>query len=183
MKELEIMALIEGTTGNNLLEGTGASDTIRGLAGKDTLKGFAGNDFLYGGVGNDSLLGGGGNDKLFGGKGNDTLKGGAGADTLDGGPDTGVFPDVDHLFGGAGADRFVFGPNGGRDDIMDFEDDVDTIYISRTYFATKAEVLQNISSSGGDSAIDLSGTGADNPRIVILNIDQNQLANDIVMFG
>lgn len=176
------MALITGTSGNNLLEGTGANDEIRGLAGNDTLKGFAGSDLLYGGTGNDSLLGGGGNDQLFGGRGNDTLKGGAGNDRLDGGPDTGVSPNYDRLFGGAGSDRFIFGENGGRDDIMDFEDDIDTIYISRTYFATKQEVLQNISSSGGDSAIDLSGTGADNPRIVIYNVDQNQLANDIVMF-
>jgi Ca2+-binding RTX toxin-like protein len=133
-------------------------------------------------AGNDTLLGGTGNDRLLGGGGNDILKGGAGNDTIDGGADGGVFPNIDKLFGGAGADRFIFGPNGGRDDIMDFQDDVDTIYISKTYFATKQELMQHISSSGGDSAIDLSGNGDDSPRIVIYNIDKNQLSNDIVLF-
>jgi Ca2+-binding RTX toxin-like protein len=154
-----------------------------GNAGANLLKGTNLVDRLVGNGGDDTLVGRSGNDKLFGGDGNDILKGGAGNDFLYGGRDGGDFENLDKLFGGAGADRFIFGPNGGRDDIMDFQDNVDTIYISRSYFATKQEVLDNISSSGGDSAIDLSGNGNDNPRIVIYNIDASQLANDIVLFG
>jgi Ca2+-binding RTX toxin-like protein len=162
--------------------GDGAGNGLIGTSVADRLVGNGGNDTLTGLAGNDTLLGGTGNDRLLGGGGNDILKGGAGNDTIDGGADGGVFPNIDKLFGGAGADRFIFGPNGGRDDIMDFQDDVDTIYISKTYFATKQELMQHISSSGGDSAIDLSGNGDDSPRIVIYNIDKNQLSNDIVLF-
>jgi Ca2+-binding RTX toxin-like protein len=162
--------------------GNGAGNGLIGTAVADRLVGNGGNDTLTGLAGNDTLLGGTGNDRLLGGGGNDILKGGAGNDTIDGGADGGAFPNIDKLFGGAGADRFIFGPNGGRDDIMDFQDDIDTIYISKTYFATKQELLQHISSSGGDSAIDLSGNGDDSPRIVIYNADKADLINDIVLF-
>ncbi|GHC44322.1 calcium-binding protein [Neogemmobacter tilapiae] len=162
--------------------GDGAGNGLLGTAVSDRLVGNGGNDTLTGLGGNDTLLGGTGNDRLFGGGGNDILKGGAGNDTINGGGDGGSFPNIDQLFGGAGADRFIFGLGGGRDDIMDFQDNVDTIYISKTYFATKAELMQNVSSSGGDCAIDLSGNGDDSPRIVIYNIDKSQLANDIVLF-
>ncbi len=44
------------------------------------------------------------------------------------------------------------------------------------------DVLDNCSSSGGDSAIDLSKTGADFPRVILLGLDDyNKLANDIVL--
>ena len=63
---------------------------------------------------------------------------------------------------------------------MDFEDDVDTIYIDKDFgFATVQEVLDHCSSSGGDSAIDLSKNGDDFPRIVLYGLDDyNKLAND-----
>jgi uncharacterized protein len=163
-----------GNAQSNLLTGTNGIDQLYGRGGNDTLKGVGNDDRLFGGLGND---------KLYGGSGNDILKGGDGNDMLFGGPDGGAFGSLDKLYGGAGADRFVFGANGGRDDIMDFQDNVDTIYISKAYFATIQEVLENCSSSGGDSAIDLSGNGDDNPRIVLYGLDDfNKLANDIVLF-
>lgn len=163
--------------GNNL------ANTLVGSNGIDQLIGNGGNDTLLGRGGNDLLNGGTGNDRLFGGNGDDLLKGGAGADQLHGGNDGGAFDHHDTLFGGLGADRFYFDAGGGRDDIMDFQDNVDTIYISHTYFATVQDVLNNASSSGGDSAIDLSGTGADAPRIVLHGLDDfNKLADDIVIF-
>ena len=162
--------------------GDGLGNGLIGTSLADRLVGNGGNDTLTGLAGNDTLPGGSGHDRLFGGGGNDILKGGAGNDTINGGSDGGSFPNIDRLYGGNCADRFVFGPGGGRDDILDFQDDVDTIYISKTYFATKKALMQNVSSSGGDCAIDLSGQGDDSPRIVIYNIDKSQLANDIVLF-
>jgi Ca2+-binding RTX toxin-like protein len=89
------MAIINGTSGDDIRVGTAAADTINGLAGSDILIGLAGNDilngdaesgpfgndWLYGGSGNDTLNGGGGDDILNGGSGDDTLEGGIGIDT------------------------------------------------------------------------------------------------------
>lgn len=140
-----------GNRGNNLIESGGGHDVIRGMAGNDrllgqdgndalfgndgfdflfgqngndTLYGGNGNDVLDGGVGADRLFGEAGNDRLLGGWGNDQLFGGAGNDTLNGGLGN------DTLRGDAGADTFVFAA--GRDVITDFQNDVDTIGVSRT---------------------------------------------------
>ncbi len=91
------MAIINGTSGDDIRVGTLSADTMNGLAGNDTLVGLAGNDVLngdavlgpygndnlIGGAGNDTLNGRGGNDWLIGGTGNDVLNGGAGIDTAD----------------------------------------------------------------------------------------------------
>jgi Ca2+-binding RTX toxin-like protein len=90
-KETLIMAIINGTAGNDIKYGTHAADTINGLAGDDT---------LYGGLGNDSILGGLGNDKLLGEGGDDYLNG-SGASVN--GRGTGEY---DELVGGLGADTF-----------------------------------------------------------------------------
>jgi Ca2+-binding RTX toxin-like protein len=79
------LAVITGTSGDDVLFGDLSNDTINGLGGNDILFGQAGDDTLNGDAGNDSLFGGVGNDVLKGGSGKDTLSGGAGADTLDGG--------------------------------------------------------------------------------------------------
>jgi hypothetical protein len=141
------MPIINGTNNGEKLLGSGLADVIRGLGGNDLLFGLGGNDQLLGGVGNDRLDGGAGNDRLNGGSGNDKLVGGAGRD---------------QLTGGAGADQFIFKVGMGRDDVMDFQDDIDTIVIDSAFgFTSVAEVLEFCSSSGGDSAIDLSKIGAD----------------------
>ena len=85
------------------------------------------------------------------------------------------------MTGGTGNDRFYFAPGSGRDVVNDFEEGPDKLYISQSYGFSKAEILANSSSSGGDSAIDLSGTGADSPRIILLGLD-NVVASDIVLF-
>ena len=129
---------------------------------------------MFGGEGNDVMLGDEGSDVMHGGNGIDRLAGGDGND---------------FLTGGAGADHFTFVVSAagtvasGRDDVMDFEDDVDTIYIDKDFgFATVQEVLDHCSSSGGDSAIDLSKNGDDAPRIVLYGLDDyNKLANDIIL--
>ncbi|MEK7351941.1 MAG: calcium-binding protein, partial [Nitrospirota bacterium] len=63
------MAIINGTSGDDVLNGGAEDDSIDGLAG------------------NDELHGGGGQDSMFGGAGNDYLDGGTGADTMAGGVD------------------------------------------------------------------------------------------------
>jgi Ca2+-binding RTX toxin-like protein len=50
------MAVILGTTGNDLLTGTSGDDSLSGLAGNDSLTGGAGNDTLTGGPGADQFI-------------------------------------------------------------------------------------------------------------------------------
>ncbi|MBL0408012.1 hypothetical protein JKG68_29370 [Microvirga aerilata] len=66
------MAVLLGTSGNNVLRGGTRPDQIYGFGGADTLYGNESNDFLSGGSGNDSLYGGVGNDTIVGGRGADT---------------------------------------------------------------------------------------------------------------
>lgn len=95
------MAIIFGTSGNNVLAGGAGDDFILGYDpavpipdGNDNLTGGGGNDSLYGGNGNDTLDGDTGTDRTFGGNGNDRIidddfvnfdihNGGAGIDTID----------------------------------------------------------------------------------------------------
>lgn len=77
------MAIIKGTTGNDILAGTAGDDQIEAFGGNDLLTGNDGNDLLHGGDGFDVLRGGNGNDTLVGGEGLDTLEGGVGRDLLD----------------------------------------------------------------------------------------------------
>lgn len=83
--------------------GNNKDNTLLGSSKDDTLIAKNGDDTLKGGAGKDDLKGNGGEDVLFGGKGNDRLNGGSKSDT------------------------FVFLNGDGRDRIVDFKDDVDTI--------------------------------------------------------
>lgn len=133
----------------------------RGDNGNNVLKGTNDNDTLTGKGGDDDLYGRGGNDKLHGGRGDDDL------------------------YGGAGRDKFYFDLNSGKDFIRDFRLGQDKIYISKDYgYDNVAEFLQEFGhSSGGDTAIDLSGTGADDHQIVILGVDNyEELTGYIVFF-
>ncbi|MGV6801460.1 MAG: calcium-binding protein [bacterium] len=51
------MAIINGTSGNDVLNGTVDDDEIYGLGGNDSLFGDTGNDLLQGGTGSDTLQG------------------------------------------------------------------------------------------------------------------------------
>ena len=79
--------------------------------------------------------------------------------------------------------QFEFRLRSGRDIVYDFQDNVDTLYIDRDYgFTSVSQLLKFASSSGGDSAIDLSKNGDDSPRIILLGVDNfNKLADDIVL--
>ncbi len=126
----------------NMFSGGAGNDVLEGLGGRDTLLGGLGRDILRGGDGKDSLIGGGDDDTLYGGDKDDDLHGGAGADTLFGGNgnDTlsgGIFADTlrggkgdDRLVGGNGTDSFVFASGDGRDVIVDFKLNTDTITLN-----------------------------------------------------
>ncbi len=121
--------------GNDKVNAGGGVDVVKGGLGKDVLNGEAGNDKLFGNGGNDRLNGGAGRDKLFGGAGNDRLDGGKGNDALR---------------GNAGADRFIF--KDGKDVVLDFQDDIDTVVFSRSLVngsLTKAR-LANIVDEGAN---------------------------------
>ena len=80
-----IMAIIDGTPGDDTLVGTSDPDTINGYGGNDQIIGLEGDDYLYGGDGHDLLFGYEGNDFMYGESGDDFLRGYDGDDYLDGG--------------------------------------------------------------------------------------------------
>ena len=182
-----------GGTGNDIIVGNHAANRLNGGQGVDVLAGGHSNDSLFGGDQNDNLRGEAGNDNILAGTGNDRLGGGDGADFLQGeqGNDTidgGLGNDRivggtgnDQLTGGSGANQFRFLIGSGRDVVHDFKDDVDTISIDKRFgFATVQDILDNCSSSGGDSTINLRG--ANFPRVILLGLDDfNKFANDIVL--
>lgn len=170
---------INGNGGNDVLSGLDGDDEINGGTGRDTLRGDAGGDTLRGEGGKDLLFGGLDNDVLFGGGGNDRLDGGIGQDFLNG--ELGNA----ELTGGSEADNFQIDFGAGRILITDFQDDVDTLLLDGDWFPGKTvnQILTRFgSSSGGDSAIDLSRRGDDSPRIILLGVDNIfDLRDDIIL--
>ncbi|ASP23606.1 leukotoxin (plasmid) [Antarctobacter heliothermus] len=121
---------INGGADNDTMNANAGDDTVYGEGGNDVLVGQDGSDLLDGGDNDDTMDGGNGDDTLEGGSGNDILRGRAGEDDLAGGLG------LDYLTGGEGADNFVFrsigdaGIGATRDQILDFEQGVDTIIIA-----------------------------------------------------
>ncbi len=171
--------IINGNGGNDVLSGLAGDDELFGGTGSDILRGNADADTLYGEGGKDSLFGGSGNDVLFGGAGNDILSGGSGFDFLNGNDGNA------ELTGGGGGDNFQIDLGAGRVVITDFQDDVDTLLLDGDFFPgrTVNQILTRFgSSSGGDSAIDLSRRGDDSPRLILLGVDNIfDLKDDIVL--
>lgn len=99
---------IQGGSGDDAIFGEDGDDTIQSGGGADRAYGMDGDDFLYGDTGGNSITGGGGN-YLDGGNGNDVLVG---------------FADSDVFVGGPGKDYFDC--NEGTDQILDFDENVDT---------------------------------------------------------
>ena len=167
------MAVINGTSGNDVITGTADADYIDGLAGNDringgagddtivggngadTLTGDAGNDTLYGGAGNDGFFGGGGNDTIYGEDGTDTLYGDGGDDLLNGGAGN------DTLNGGTGNDQ-LYGGTGTN--IINGGSGTDTVYINLSSSEITSAVLDDftlwsnvmedrLASAGGSYAV------------------------------
>jgi Ca2+-binding RTX toxin-like protein len=110
------MAILQGTSADDILNGGGSNDSVNGGLGDDLLFGNAGNDTIKGADGSDVIFGGNGNDNLIGGFSgspsspqgffDDFLVGGAGSDTLNGfgGARSRLF-ERDQLIGGGAVDN------------------------------------------------------------------------------
>ena len=198
-----------GGAGNDRLIGRAGADTLLGDAGDDLLQGGSGADRLEGGAGIDTasyatattrvvaslvatktvvavgdargdifvgvenLEGSGFGDVLLGNIGANTLWGMAGDDRLwgRGGADT--------LFGGDGADIFIFKTASGADRVMDFQDNIDTLFILGFVAAnTVDKALALAVESSGNVVFQLSATDS----LTVLNTTKLALADDLI-FG
>ncbi|MFD0978051.1 calcium-binding protein [Tropicimonas aquimaris] len=165
----------------NPYRGTGFDDTyhgdflnneMTGSAGADILSGRDGEDYLSGGRGDDRLFGGRDDDALHGSKGNDFLRGGTGNDRLVGGMGNDV------MRGDFGRDTFVY--HDGRDRILDFEDDADSIVlkVSGVTGMTAEEAIDEFGKQRGDNAVLNFGDGN---RLVVVDTDLGSLADDLIV--
>ncbi|MGZ8369966.1 MAG: calcium-binding protein, partial [Caulobacteraceae bacterium] len=68
-----MVAIINGTSGDDTLAGGKADNVVNGLDGNDLLTDIEGDNTLNGGIGDDTLIGGEGRDTLDGGDGVDTV--------------------------------------------------------------------------------------------------------------
>lgn len=159
----------DATNGPDVLDGTSGADTILGKGGADDISGGAGNDSIKGGAGNDTVDGGAGADVLNGDAGKDKLNGGAGNDMIEG--DAGN----DILRGAAGRDQFIFGKGDGKDRVVDFRDNVDTLVLDDALWRgdlSAKKVIEKFGEQVGDdfvltfgkSSITLSGFEGDDLR-------------------
>ncbi|MCJ2131259.1 calcium-binding protein [Methylobacterium sp. E-045] len=173
---------ITGTTGDDTItagrgedtiHGAGGSDAIRGGSGFATIYGDADNDtliagnggaFLSGGSGEDTLRGGSGaQNSLFGGSGNDRIVAGSGGATIEGGAGT------DKLFAGVGSDTFTFAGNYGRDEILRFDLNNDSLDVSN--FANGIGDVHFASvHDGRDTLITFAGDTDASHKIIVHNI-------------
>lgn len=116
---------IGGTKSSEELVGTADADNIHAGRGNDVVSAGDGDDFVFGGGGSDVLNGEAGNDWLEGSWGRDEMNGGTGLDTL---VSTSGF---DNMTGGADADTFMFKDVSKGGFILDWQDGVDKIDLSR----------------------------------------------------
>lgn len=159
----------DGTIDGNIWLGDG-HDIYRAVDGAVT-------GTVFGEGGNDALTGGSLADRLSGGIGADVIDGGAGNDHLMGGRH------FDVLTGGEGRDVFEFQRGYGGEQIMDFENNFDTLLFDEGIWGgglTAAQLLEQFASTTGDvTTIDFGGRDV----ITLEGIDDYRLlANDIV-FG
>ena len=125
--------------------GTNAGEIIDG---EDGVTNF--DDAIYGLQGKDFIFGLGGNDYIDGGSGRD------------------------RLFGGEGSDTFAFASQSGRDKILDFNVEKDTIEILRGtngIFRPKDVINHAKQLNNGDVVIDLGR----NAKIILKNVDISDL--------
>ena len=106
-----------------------------------------------------------------------TIKGKGDNDKIDGGTGN------DHLYGGNGKDKFIFDTHSGKDFIHDFKAHDDKLLLSHDLgFHSIQDVIDAAHSSGGDTAIDLSGVGDDNHQIILLGISDISEISDHIFF-
>ncbi|GAB3403449.1 Ig-like domain-containing protein [Massilia agilis] len=143
--------VVNGSNKSGTFTDTAGHDTVyNGGNGDDVAIGLDGSDSLHGGNGKDVLFGGAGADFLFGDNGTDILVGGAGFDTLT---------------GGEGPDTFVITADSGKDKVLDFKPQVDTIVVGYAGTDSAADVSAFIKQThvvdGFSFAdVDLDGNGS-----------------------
>src|SRR3990172_92395 len=131
------VAIIIGTSGDDLINGTPGDDVIMGLAGNDIINGNGGDDIICSGSGSDVVTTESGDDYLHGEGGVDTFHAGDGSNTID--ADFGNEGDV--VTTGSGDDNILLG--NGNDKV------------------NAGDGNNNIETGGGDDTI-TSGSGNDN---------------------
>ena len=179
-----------GAQGNDTQTATNANTHMEGLAGDDNLTGGTGNDMIFGGAGNDTLAGGNGNDYLHGGAGNDALNGGAGNDVLIGGKGN------DTLTGGTGARRVPLAiRRSGHDGVRrppipsaDFDNGAtgDKLDLRDLLVGDSSTNLSNylhFSTSGGNTVISISTTGAFSSGFASGSVDQTITLSGVNLVG
>ncbi|SFC35324.1 calcium-binding protein [Tropicimonas isoalkanivorans] len=148
----------------DVVNGYAGRDVIVGNGGADVLSGNAGADRLLGGVDDDALNGNGNADVLKGQRGDDVLRGGRGDDALLGGRGQ------DRLIGGVGEDAFLYTENDGRDVVVDFADDVDTLVFADCLWTgdlTRREVVRTFATvENGDVVFDFG----DGDRLIVRDV-------------
>lgn len=139
---LDLSVIAFGTVIENAFGGNGI-DKIIGNEADNRLSGGKGRDVIKGAAGKDVLLGGKGADRLIGGPGADKIDGGSGSD---------------RMIGGSGADVFVYDLEDGRDRLLDFADDKDTLLLDSDLWGgglRKAQVVNRYASvEDGDTVFD-----------------------------
>ncbi|NBB47172.1 hypothetical protein GVN24_02675 [Rhizobium sp. CRIBSB] len=197
------MAIVTGTSDNDILTGTGDPDELYGLAGNDTLNGGNGDDYLVGGAGADILTGGGGIDTASYATSSSAVSINLNTGVGSGGDAEGdIYVGIEHvvgsqlddtfvsssswhvLEGGAGDDIYIIS----RDDIVILEHDFggyDEVWTSaRTYSLVDQMHVEKLVYTGNVSAF-LSGNELDN--IILGSVGNDQLngnaGNDTLIGG
>jgi hypothetical protein len=112
-------------------------------------------------VGNPSV-----SNTITGGSGDDWIQGGKGNDILNGGPGN------DILAGGGGANNFVFKANFGKDVIVDFNPNIDSIQINQATFANTSILLAHTADNAQGNAVI---TADANDTITLVGVTTSQL--------
>jgi Ca2+-binding RTX toxin-like protein len=124
--------------------------------------GAAGGDLIYGGGGVDHIEGHDGDDLIHGGDGADYVAAGNGDDTVSGEAGNDV------LIGGAGADQFSFSTGDGADNVTDFADGTDGLFLDgRVNAGNIGTYLTEVNGNatfdfGGGDVITLTGVSQTN---------------------
>ena len=135
-------------------------EDLYGSQFNDSLRGDEGDNSIWGAGGNDELNGRDGNDSFFGGTGNDTLLGGAGNDTL---------------IGGTGGDVFVFESQFDQDQVQDFSNNVDTLFLLNFGLKDAQDALEYATQTGNHTIFEFGG----GDTLIVLNVLVADLLDDI----
>ncbi|MEK8047164.1 type I secretion C-terminal target domain-containing protein, partial [Ideonella margarita] len=145
--------------------GTDTAEKIVGSDGKDTIRGGGGNDNINGGDGSDYIEGGKGNDVLTGGLGGDTFAWKLADHGTAGAPEKDIISDFNTAASTAGGD------------VLDLRD-----LLQGETGATLTKYL-HFTTSGGDTVINISSTGAYGATFDATKTDQTITLTGVTLTG